>query len=400
MGRVEEIIEMMPRSIAQEPAAQRFLHGIFAGTAQIEAYHNLKIAGLKDLDDPSVIPDELVRHLAALVGIGDEYPPANNLSVEQRRALIPVAVALWKKKGTRTSWRDVALFLEGARSLILDWFELRIIAGSSFELLLIPSPGTAPGGAYDFPEYVTDMWVMDTNGSGLDFDLLAQWLGEMLPSSERINLYEAMFIEDLRVGTSQWTIEDLAAVPPDGMRLDLSGTMGDGSAGGILSTAGNTIMMSDEIPFAPSSTAGQHVFAKLAIQGEGEVILFSGDDLGDDSYTAVITNDAGAGFAECEVFRLTAGTPASLAVFVLPQILVDRYPYRWRFRVDRIATVDTEITVQWEGVLLGTAADLGSALTDGRFGFRAGPAASDRAIVQTVLIWRPPPTRVRVGLDP
>ena len=399
--RVDELKGLLPQSIGAEPAAQRFLRGVLEPVAWIEALQNVQAQRLPNLLDPEQVPDELVPYLAALVGLGTDLPAVYTLSTDQLRRLIPVAIALWKRKGTRGSWREVILFLEGARSLIFDWFELRTTDGSALEEVLIPSPSTAPGGAYDYPEYVSDVWVMDTTGAGLDFDLLARWLAVVLPSNERINLYEAIFVEDLRVGTVLWDIEDLGALPPDGLRLDLAAEMADGSSGGLQSTAGNTFMWSSLIPATPDPDAGQHTFWLLAVAGQAELLFFSSGPLGNNAYALLITNDAGGGLAEAEVFRYTAGVPASLgAPFVLPQALTELWPYRWRVQLTRLNPTDTEIRVYWEAVELGSVIDAGSARTDGRAGFRAGPGATDRAIVQTVLIWRPPAERVRVGLDP
>lgn len=399
MSRVDELIALLPRSLTQEEGADAFLRGILDPIARIEAFHNVKASISEQLIDPSLVPDELVQYLSSIVGLGSDLPAANSLTLEQKRSLIPEIVGLWKRKGTRASWRDIILFLTGARSLILDWFHHRIITGSSLEMHLLPVPSTAPGGAYDYPEFVTDVWVMDVTGSGIDTDLLTRWLSLFTAANERINLFPAAFIEDLRLGSVLWTIEDATVIPPDGYRDDLTSLL-DGSTKGLVSTEGNTFIVDSSIPIAAAPNDGQHIFFLAAINGEAEIVTFSGDDLGDDSYTIVITNDNGSGNAEVELFKYVAGTPTSLVIWTVPQVLVDYFPYRWSIDLDRLGAGATEVKVQWEGLVLGSHIDSTSPHTDGRFGFRGGPAVTDQIIIQTVLIWRPVPPRIRIGLNP
>ena len=101
--------------------------------------------------------------------------------------MISVAVALWKRKGTRRSLRDVVLFLTGARTYHLDWFYFRLVEGTGGELHLLPAPSSTPGTLYDNPETVTDVWLLDVTGTGVDLTLAQRWLEVMLASNERIN---------------------------------------------------------------------------------------------------------------------------------------------------------------------------------------------------------------------
>lgn len=384
MSRVDELKALLPRAISREPAAQAFLNGVLTAVATLENWLDYKASRSRLLLDASEVPDELVPFLAGLVGVGEDLAAGYSSTVAEQRALIPVAVALWKRKGTRRSWRDVVRFLSGRQVLILDWFHHRIVAGSTLELHVIPAPGTSPGGNYDTPEQVSDVWVSDPDG-GTDMDKLAIWLDVMRPANERINLYSALLVEDLQLGTNQW---DIASPGANGDGLV------DTPAVGLQSTAGNTYMAATPIP--DDADNGMHVFMLLAVTTAAEILVLSGDADGDDSYGVVITNDAGTA-GEVEIVKYVAGVPSTLATLAMPQKLVDGFAYRWRVDVTRISASATEIEVQWEAVTLGATTDSSSPHTVGLSGWRGGPGGSDRAILQQALIWRHHPTPTRVG---
>lgn len=404
MARADELRAILAHSVGAEPAAQAFLRGILEPTAKLEAYLDLKTERtLEILLDPAACPDEVVEHLAATVGLGPDLPAAYSLSLEQRRSLASVAISLWKRLGTIRSWRDVLAFLTGRRAMIFDWFHHRIILGSSLEIHMVPVPSTAPGGAYDNPEFVTDVWVMDPSGTGKELGeleaVVTRWLAVVLPANERINVYPAVFVENLLQGANLWTIE-VPGNPGDGYRDDLA--LADGSTVGIVATADNTFIVPDDIDITPNFSVGLRHTWWIAHDVAGELLFFAQDDLAADAYGLSITNDAGSYSATAALRKYVAGVPTLLATFTLPQILVESWPYRWTIDVVRPISGDSEIRVWWEGVLLGEYVDPDASdpYRDGRPGFRAGALAGRRSVLQGMLVYRHEPTRTRVGLDP
>ena len=400
MGRVDELRALLPRGLASEPGAKRFWRGVLVPVAQFEAWADVKLQRTALLLDPAEVPDELVPFLASLVGVGADLSAAFSLSPDQQRALISVAVALWKRKGTRRSLRDVVLFLTGARTYHLDWFYFRLVQGSALELHLLPAPSTSLGTRYDNPETVTDVWLLDVTGMGVDVGIVERWLEVLMPTNERINLRRALFIEDLQLDAVLWDLE--VAGGADGFRDDLGTLLTNGTTEGLLSSDGNNFVVAAALPIPADPDAGMRHFVLLAVHGSAELLVFSADPLGDDCYQITIDNDDGSGLnAAVTVRKVVAGVPGpALVTWVLPQVLVDGFSYRWTLDAFRHeGTGDTEIRVRWEGLELGAVLDTTAPLTDGRFGFRAG-TAPDLAIVQAVLLWRPVPTMVRVGLDP
>ena len=117
---VQEWTSWLPASMLADPASQRFVAQLLEVIHAPHDYLHRKIEALPDLLDPAATRDDLVGLLAATVGLGSDLAAVNAASVADLRRLITRAVALWKRKGTRASWRDLVASLGGSRSLILD----------------------------------------------------------------------------------------------------------------------------------------------------------------------------------------------------------------------------------------------------------------------------------------
>lgn len=376
-----DLLELVPEALRGSEVERRYWLGVLKGPARIQAYLDARAQILRDhAYDPDELPDEVIPYLAASVGLGPDLPVVAELTVDELRRLTAIAVAMWKRKGSTDSWRAALLHLGPARAMILDWFYLRIVEGTSGELVLLPDPGTAPGGNYDYPETVSDVWVEDPD-EALDLERLGRFLNLLRPTNERINLYRALFVEDLRQSTLLWSIDD----PPNGYH--------DPDRKALVSEDGALFLANPDDAPDLSGANGYHVFLRLAMTG-GADLWVAADADASDGYRLRWT--AGDPAGSLEVSRVVAGVATSLGTFASPAI-VDGYRYRWSVDVRR-GTGVTELQVRQEETLVATVLDTNAARHfTGRWGWAGGPGGSDSALVDAVLVWELGVSPVRVG---
>lgn len=375
MSRVDQLIALLPGSIGDDPAAQDFLQGLLTPVARVEAYYNLRTRALQELLDPELCPDELVPHLAALVGVGLDLPASNLATTAELRRLVVVAIALWKEKGNRESWRDVVSVLAGKRALILDWFYLRLVQGSFGELHVLPRPGSAPGGSYDYPENVTDLWYMDPEGM-VNGTLVQRFLDVCRPAGERINVYVGLLVDDGGAGWGLWTLTG-------------AGTSTWAAAAQTLTLA-NDARAVMAVGGSEATWAAYHAFLRLAVTGVAEVRLLHADAL--NAY--VVAVDQGLGTVE--LFREVAGVRTSLVA--VAQAQAAGFPYRWSFEVEA-GTTGTLVRAIFEAAVLFDLVDVDAArMTAGPAGYEA-PAGQVVAL-STALVFPFNVRPTRVGPSP
>jgi len=105
---------------------ERFLQGpqyIFEETQS-------KIDTIKTLKDPSSIRADLLQYLKDHVGFTKELNNiTNDLSDNDLRKLITLAVALWKQKGIELGYANIVRLFTGKSARIFNWFDFRLIVG-------------------------------------------------------------------------------------------------------------------------------------------------------------------------------------------------------------------------------------------------------------------------------
>lgn len=192
-----EYLGRLDRALTRDPDARDFLFRFFRGPARLELYRRLRRAKLPHLLDADLVPDRALPALAKAVGWGLTLRYVSDLTEEQLRRLVSVALPLWVIKGTEDSWRALIGQVAGTAILLQDWFDRRAITGTHGGVRLVPGlSGTTPGaGIYSFPEHVTDIWIEDPTDA-LDLDLLAGLLDRLRATSERINLIRARWADD------------------------------------------------------------------------------------------------------------------------------------------------------------------------------------------------------------
>ena len=83
------LIELLPLGLRSDPTERRALAGLLAPVAAVDQLLATRAELLSTLLDPVEAPDDTVRHLGALVGLGTDLGAANAATVAQLRKLIP-----------------------------------------------------------------------------------------------------------------------------------------------------------------------------------------------------------------------------------------------------------------------------------------------------------------------
>lgn len=378
-------VAWLPESMRSDPESLRFVQRLLQTLHPPQDYLHRKIEALPELLNPTDVRDDLVRQLAGIVGLDSSVPAVDGTSNDDLRKLIGRAVALWKRKGTRASVRDVVASLTGSRSLILDWFHHRLVSGTPWEPHLLPAPGTSPGGWYDVPEQVSDVWFMDPDGL-VDVDQLARWVDVVRGANERINLYRAELVDDLLAEASVWS--------------------GSGAGSSIYSPLGNVALYGGRpyllldgawrfvasVGGAESSWTNYHLHLLLSVATvRAQIEVFSQDV--DNCYRLVLV-PGNPGSVTLQ--RVVGGTPTTLAVATLRFMFLAAY--QWSVDVE-VTAAGTEIAVRFEGQHLIWHQDATKAYTSGP------PAVSTRtsgdgADLLSALLYLKPITPTRVGPGP
>ena len=89
-----------------------------------------RIKTLSTLNDPALIRADLLQYLKDIVGFTSELNNiTQNLSENDLRKLISLAVALWKQKGTEPGYANIIRLFVGKTARIFNWFDFRFIVG-------------------------------------------------------------------------------------------------------------------------------------------------------------------------------------------------------------------------------------------------------------------------------
>lgn len=330
------LLELLPLSLRQDATERRALAGLLAPVAAVDDVLSTRAERLSQLLDPELAPDETVRHLGGLVGLGTDLGAANAASLNQLRKLIPVAVELWKRKGLVASWRAASASLVGSRSVVLTWFYFRTVDGSSAMVHTIPGVGLS-GGYYSTPENVSDLWVQDPDGTA-DLAILARFLDELRPANERINLYRCFHLDDGGAGAAQWAGAGAGSWSYDAERWEVS-TAGDFEFTQDLD--GYEVEPWDSWGVGP----GYMPTLRLAVTGQAVVRVFTSSAAL--QWWWLLDQAAGV----VSLYRRIGGVDTLVATVAQP--LAAAFPYRWTLEVlpNPTATATT-LRLWWEGAKL------------------------------------------------
>lgn len=365
---VADLLRWVPAALRLTEEEERWWRGLLGPHARVEDYLALRRAAVATLIDPARVPDDQVRSLAALVGLDDALLPVRGAELETLRRLIPVAVALWRRKGSVAAIRAVARQLVGRSVLVRAWRDVYAPDGHEGEVALLPDPGTSVGSEYDYPESVLDVWVPDPDA---DLDDLAGWLGLVRATQRRYNLRRAVLVED--------GLEDQAGVEARWSAVagdvvaDPVGQVVTVSAGGALLRTGGWLSLG--------------VLWLATWTGASQLIVL-GDE--DDGYRLDVDWTTGA----AELSRVVGGVATSLATTTWP--VASGTAYRLRLEATGGA-VATTVRARWEGLILEAIDTDPARLTQGGFGL---VAASGSVVLAGVLAHQLPADTVRVGPTP
>lgn len=376
----ERLIELLPRGLYDGDAeTYRVLSAMLRPVGLVDDYLDARTRKLGELLDPEACPDEVVPYLAAIVGVGLDLEASNAASVAELRKLIPVAVRLWKLKGTRPSWRAVAAALAGSRSLILDWFYLRTISGDPARVAVIPVPGGS-GGSYSSPEFVTDLWIMDPTGSGVNLELVARFLDVVRGAGERINLYRALLVDDLGAAGALWADAGTG----------LGSWSYDADAWELTARDGYAFAL--DLDGLADTWDDYHATLRLAVTGSVSLRLY---DAGAGTFYRVDVNQPAGSVS---LYRVVSGTPTLLAAFAGPPLQAG-FPYLWSLEAWE-GTGSTTVRVYREGAKLIDYVDTsGSRPSAGGLGWGSS-GAGDVATLSTAWAWPAGISPTRIGPNP
>lgn len=212
MTTTQELIAWLPASLRSSPEELHALEGLLGGVARVDTYLGLRRDALRTLHSATEIPDELVRELAVLVGLRPDLEAVAGSTVDELRQLIPLAVQLWRRKGSRGPINDLVVGLTGWAPLIADWWYLQAADGKGPLLYLLPAVSTSLGTTHDYPEHVTDLWITDPPDASIDLDRIATWLDLFRPAGERLNLHRAYWSDGLFGQSGRYELSTAATV--------------------------------------------------------------------------------------------------------------------------------------------------------------------------------------------
>lgn len=117
-----------PIRVEDQLKGRQFLERyIFAFQRQFEQTIE-RINQLPQLYDPALTPQP--RLLKDIVGFTSELDKiTNDISDQDLRKLISLAVALWKEKGLEIGYKDIIRLFTGKNSRVFNWFDFRYIVG-------------------------------------------------------------------------------------------------------------------------------------------------------------------------------------------------------------------------------------------------------------------------------
>lgn len=376
----DRLIGFLPPFLAVEAESRDALVGLLEPVAQVATLLERQREHLPDLLDPDQVPDDQVRYLAAIVGVGpDTLPAADRLDTDQLRRLIAGAVYLWKRKGTSESWRLVVATFTGSRCLILGWFYYRTLEGTGAMVHTIPAPSSTVSSGYDYPEHVSDVWFMDPD-NGADLGALTRWLDVVRGNGERINARMALLVDDLAVGASLWTAVGAGSASYDATNRELSATNGLEYVASVTGA---------------SDWSSYNALLRLACAGAAARAWVYADAGLANGYRFTIDVTSGT----VGLHRVIASVPTLLVIYTFPTVTpTARFPYRWSFEA-MTGMSSTTVRCYFEGLLLIDYTDsAGARRTAGAVGWGAGGASV--ATLSTALVRATVTPSSRVGPNP
>jgi len=377
MGRMDELLGYLPGYMRTDDSEQA-LRGLVGPLAAMEVYLELRKDRLPWLLDPANCPDELVPHLAALVGMGLDLAPANIASTDELRRLIQIAIPTWKKKGRNDAVRVLAAAIARSRVVLLDWFYRRAIENHTGEIVILPYESGEESSNYDHPENVMDVWYGDPDGS-VNADLLHAMLNVVRPYNERYNVLRAWMVDDGLSGTALWTGSGTGTGRYDAERAEITATdyyQWVANLGGIEATWTNYL-----------------AWLRLGVTGLVDVLLYYTDS--SNYYSVQIDGDA----RTVALVRRKSAANTTL-VSAVPVSIAAAYPYLWRMEIYSYSST-TEIRVFLEATEVLTYLDVGSSrLTAGALGWVARLGTDNIASLSTAIIYPDGTAPTRVGPNP
>lgn len=385
--RLAELIEFLP-AFMRAGEGHEALERMLEPWAKSDRLLALKREGLVDLVDETAIREDLVRFLAANVGWDRAFSASAALSTADLRKLIPVAVHLWKRVGTRSSLRTAVAAMAGSRALVLDWFHLRWVTGTARAVHVIPGPSAAGFPPYSYPEHVTDLWFMDPLDVVRDAPL-ERVLDVVRGSGERLNLRRALLLDDLLNGEGFWTRTGAGT----------SHTYAEVTDAGV---AGHELQVSDgdgyyaDLDGASDAFAGYRASFRMPVTGVAEIdaLVESGEGTTDDCYRLEIDQAGG----QVEIIRRDAGSPTSLGTAAV--VLMAGYGYDYSFDLIPGGS-STTVRIWREGVLELEVIDThANRKTAGGLAWRAATGSSNVVSLRSALVFEEGVAMTRVGPNP
>lgn len=107
-----------------------FLERFLIGPQNLFEDTQTKTDTVIDILDPQKTRADLLQYLKSHVGFTQELNNiTNDLSTNDLRKLIALAVALWKQKGTEPGYANIVRLFTGKTARIFNWFDFRLIVG-------------------------------------------------------------------------------------------------------------------------------------------------------------------------------------------------------------------------------------------------------------------------------
>lgn len=119
-----------PLRVIDQSQGDSFLERLLLGAQHIFEDTERLILALPDLIDPAKTRADLLGYLKDHVGFTKELDNiTQDLSENDLRKLISLAVALWKQKGTEPGYENIVRLFTGKAVRIFNWFDFRLIIG-------------------------------------------------------------------------------------------------------------------------------------------------------------------------------------------------------------------------------------------------------------------------------
>jgi phage tail-like protein len=210
-----DIYNFIISSIRKEDVKEEyFLKRFLKGSQEIWKQIQNKIFELEDLWNVSNVKNEYLPYLQTIVGWTGEYKKiTDELDSDTLRRLIAVSSVIWKEKGPEKSLQNVLSLATGAKSKILNWFDMRWILGENYfseerennDSIFLELPGIIFDENNNLrSEYFSNLRIVD-DGS-LNKNLVVNIVKLMRACSERYLITYTRFLDQFLVDndTSDW----------------------------------------------------------------------------------------------------------------------------------------------------------------------------------------------------